>query len=72
MSNKENISSSCRYLDSRRRLIIPSHLLAEAGIPPETMMYLEEQNGCLIIRPVVGITVRDNLEQNKLIKKGRW
>lgn len=69
---KQNISGDCRYLDSRRRVILPPHILAQANIPAETTLYLQVQNGCIVLRPIEGIAVRSLTESDKIEQKGRW
>lgn len=67
-----SVSGSCRYLDKGRRVYIPAHVLAEAEISIETTLYFEAVNGCILIKPVVGIAVRDHEKRGKISRKGKW
>lgn len=71
MSAKKSVTANCRYLDAKRRVCVPAPLLDKAGIPTGSMLDFEVRNGCLIVRPVVGITVPDVDQHGKLQKKGK-
>lgn len=71
MSIKKPVTANCRYLDAKRRVCVPGPVLESAGIPVGSMLDFEVRNGCLIARPVVGITVPDVDERGKLSRKGK-
>lgn len=67
----ENVTGSCRFIDSRRRTVIPNSALETAGIPTSSVIEWISENGCLIGRPVLGITVPSHTKAGKVIRKGR-
>lgn len=71
MAAKRSVTANCRYLDDRRRVYIPQVVLDKAGIPTGTMLDFEIQNGCIIAKQVVGITVPDHNRKGNLIGKGK-
>ncbi len=71
MPSKKPVTANCRYLDAKRRVCVPGSVLEHAGISVGCMLDFEVRNGCLIARPVVGITVPDVDERGKLIRKGK-
>jgi bifunctional DNA-binding transcriptional regulator/antitoxin component of YhaV-PrlF toxin-antitoxin module len=71
MAVKQNVTSNCRYLDVKRRVYIPPQILDKAGITTGTMLEFEIQNGCIVAKQVLGITVLDTNKKGALIKKGK-
>lgn len=65
-----NVTSNCRFLDSKRRTVIPMSALDGAGIPLCSVIDWSVHNGCLIGSPVIGTTVVD-VTTGKTIRKGR-
>ena len=53
------------------RDVYKRQVLEHAGISVGCMLDFEVRNGCLIARPVVGITVPDVDERGKLTRKGK-
>lgn len=67
--NSSSVTANCRYLDLSRRTHIPASVLKEANIKSGCMLEFITQNGCIIARPVVGITVPDHSFAGKLIRR---
>lgn len=65
-----NVTSNCRFLDAKRRTVIPITALDGAGIPLCSVIDWSVRNGCLVGSPVVGTTVVD-VTTGKTIRKGR-
>lgn len=64
-----NVTSTCRYIDARRRTVIPAAALEAAGIPVGSVMEWKSVNGCVVGSPVIG-TSTINVETGRIIKKG--
>ena len=67
---RQNVTSGCRYIDQRRRTVIPSAALEEAGIPLCSIMEWKSVNGCVVGSPVVGMTTI-SVTTGRLLKKGK-
>ena len=67
---RQNVTSGCRYIDQRRRTVIPSAALEEAGIPLCSIMEWKSVNGCVVGSPVVGVTTV-SVTNGRLLKKGK-
>ena len=67
---QQNVTSGCRYIDQRRRTVIPSSALEEAGIPTCSIMEWKSVNGCVVGSPVVGVTTV-SVTTGRLQKRGK-
>ncbi|MEA4912415.1 MAG: hypothetical protein VB092_07410 [Oscillospiraceae bacterium] len=65
-----NVTSNCRFLDAKRRTVIPVSALDGAGIPLCSVIDWSVHNGCLVGSPVVGTTTMD-VKTGKTVRKGR-
>lgn len=76
MNNKKKesaipVTRNCRYLDGHRRTIIPAPVLEEAGVPTGCVLEAVAYNGCIVLRPVVGIVVPNHLKEGRMVRKGQ-
>lgn len=71
MKKNENVTTNCRYIDGRRRTVIPMNIISAADIHLNSVIEWTACNGCLVGRPVVGITVPDLFANGKRVRKGR-
>ncbi len=68
---EQNVTMNCRYIDLKRRTVIPAPVIEQAGIPLCSVLDWQCVNGCLVGSPVVGIAVVSHVAAGKLVKKGR-
>ena len=64
-----NVTSNCRFLDAKRRTVIPASALENAGISLCSVIDWSVHNGCLVGSPIVGTTTVD-VKTRRAIKKG--
>lgn len=68
---EQNVTQNCRYIDPKRRTVIPASVIEQAGVPLCSMLDWQCVNGCIVGSPVVGIAVKSYMAINKIVKRGQ-